>query len=594
MALIDKASLLMVPSTYEAGKLYNVLPSGNRAPDSTGENSGYDQTRADFDFDRGSNAAATRVNADGLIEKYRENKLLQSNQFDTSWPTTRITLTSGHIGYDGSSDAWELESTATSGQSSNILQNVSLSGVQTFSLYAKAGTASWFRILGDAATDYIAFFDLSGSGSVGTTSGEIEAKIVSVGSGWFRCSITANADITRVILNMAAGDNDVFPSTGDTIYIQNAQLESGMVSTDYLESTSVTGKAGVLIDLPRIDYSSGAGALLLEPQRANLVQFSEVFNIDTSFIPSGRPAVETNATTSPEGLQNASRLTYGVGNSLRNGPEFTFTNAYTYSIFVKKDVGRYVTIYAAFFTTSAAIGFDLDEGTCQAGGVIEPYGDGWYRVSVSKSVSGDADKSGYFYLYSTDSLGSTTSTNGNKLFVWGNQIEEGSYVSSYIPNHGTSGGVTRAADSCSVTGVSDVIGQTEGTFFVEFEGLRSDTAPYLALSASGSTSNRVLIYESSGINAQIKSGGSVVFQSTTAPVSGNVKAAVSYKANDFVLYVNGSQYGTSSSGSTFSGSTLNEVEFDHASASLIGAKMKQTILFKERLTNEELATLTTL
>jgi len=67
MALIDKASLLMVPSTYEAGKLYNVLPSGNRAPDSTGENSGYDQTRADFDFDRGSNAAATRVNADGLL-----------------------------------------------------------------------------------------------------------------------------------------------------------------------------------------------------------------------------------------------------------------------------------------------------------------------------------------------------------------------------------------------------------------------------------------------------------------------------------------------------------------------------------------------
>ena len=85
MALIDKASLLMVPSTYEAGTLYNVLPSGNRAPDSTDQNSGYDQTRADFTFDRGTDHGATRIGSDGLIKKYRENLLVQSNQFDTTW-----------------------------------------------------------------------------------------------------------------------------------------------------------------------------------------------------------------------------------------------------------------------------------------------------------------------------------------------------------------------------------------------------------------------------------------------------------------------------------------------------------------------------
>ena len=85
MALIDKASLLMVPSVYEDGTLYNVLPSGNKAPDETGNHNGYDQTRADFTFSRGSNLAATRVNASGLIEKGRENLLLQSNQFDTTW-----------------------------------------------------------------------------------------------------------------------------------------------------------------------------------------------------------------------------------------------------------------------------------------------------------------------------------------------------------------------------------------------------------------------------------------------------------------------------------------------------------------------------
>ena len=53
----------MVPSTYEDGTLYNVLPSGNKAPDETGSHNGYDQTRADFSFDRGSNLAATRRNS---------------------------------------------------------------------------------------------------------------------------------------------------------------------------------------------------------------------------------------------------------------------------------------------------------------------------------------------------------------------------------------------------------------------------------------------------------------------------------------------------------------------------------------------------
>jgi hypothetical protein len=50
MALIDKASLLFVPSVVAQEKAFNILPSGNRAPDSTDQNSGYDQTRADFDF----------------------------------------------------------------------------------------------------------------------------------------------------------------------------------------------------------------------------------------------------------------------------------------------------------------------------------------------------------------------------------------------------------------------------------------------------------------------------------------------------------------------------------------------------------------
>ena len=135
-SLISKASLLMVPSVYEDGTLYNVLPSGNKAPDETGNHNGYDQTRADFTFDRGSNLAATRVNADGLIEKGRENLLLQSNQFDTTWTNTNSSDTGGQPDKDGGNDAWLISTTGANGR---MVQSISQSGVQTFSFFAKTG-----------------------------------------------------------------------------------------------------------------------------------------------------------------------------------------------------------------------------------------------------------------------------------------------------------------------------------------------------------------------------------------------------------------------------------------------------------------------
>ena len=66
MSLYKDASLVMIPSAYKDGKLYSIRPT-----DGSG----------DFTFSRGSNLAATRVDVNGLIEKGRENLLLQSNQF---------------------------------------------------------------------------------------------------------------------------------------------------------------------------------------------------------------------------------------------------------------------------------------------------------------------------------------------------------------------------------------------------------------------------------------------------------------------------------------------------------------------------------
>ena len=159
----------------------------------------------DFTFTRGSNLAATRVASNGLIEKGRENLLLQSNQFDTTWVNYLTAETSGQSGYDGSSDAWLLTKTGANG---NIYQNKSSSGVQTISVYAKKNTNSWLQIYGVGSPNVRAYYDLENGVLGGYVLNAIERKIEDVGNGWYRCSVTFNSSLNSVRLYPSDGNND--------------------------------------------------------------------------------------------------------------------------------------------------------------------------------------------------------------------------------------------------------------------------------------------------------------------------------------------------------------------------------------------------
>jgi hypothetical protein len=207
-----------------------------------------------FDFSRAS--IGTRVNRDGLIEEVqdnipridfssgegslllepqRTNVLLQSNQFDTTWINSNSTETGGQAGVGGSSDAWLLNKTAANGY---IRQAISQSGVQTLSVYAKAGSLNWMRVIADGGTSTPStWFDLQ-NGVVGAADFfTIDSNIKSVGSGWYRCSITFEVGtINGVRFYPADGNNDVSGTSG-SIYIQNAQLEAGSYSTSLIKTS---------------------------------------------------------------------------------------------------------------------------------------------------------------------------------------------------------------------------------------------------------------------------------------------------------------------------------------------------------------------
>jgi hypothetical protein len=243
MSLYDEASLVMIPSGYKDDKLYSIKPTSGDG---------------DFTFSRdGSGASpATRVNASGLIEKGRTNFLLQSNSFSSSsWIQTNTTPTSGQVGYDGTNDAWELNVTAGNG---NLVQPLSFSGVNTLSFYAKQGSLQYVYILfNGSGFNGTASIDLADGAIYNTSAFIVDIKTTNVGGGWYRI---------EAVSNRTNSDIRIFPSNNNSggttavgnIYIQDAQLEKGLVATSVIETTTAAASAGILGDMPRLDYSGGA------------------------------------------------------------------------------------------------------------------------------------------------------------------------------------------------------------------------------------------------------------------------------------------------------------------------------------------------
>jgi hypothetical protein len=572
MSLLNDASLILVPSAIKTGEVLVQKPLPNKFADETGNYDGNDpQTNANLTFTRAS--SATRVGPDGLIQKVRTNVLLQSNSFDTTWGNVNTTETSGQAGYDGTNNAWLLDITGGT-DSQYIGQNISVSGVQTFSFYAKAGSKNWVMCLGTGATIPQVYFDLQ-NGVVGTESNATGA-IVSVGNGWHRCSMSHTQTIGSVRIYVATADNDVTQSSG-SVYIQNAQLEQSDIATDYIATTTAAVSVGPVSGLPRLDYlGSSCPRLLLEPQRTNLYNYSEQLNQWSSTNPANLTA---NYAVSPDGYQNADRVQFVSGMLIYvSGTGSAGEN--TLSVYAKATNG-----------TSAKFRF---------------FANGATLFSSDQTATGEWQRFTFTYTYSAETAGlARPTTSVDDVIFYGFQHEIGAYATSYIPTLGAA--VTRLADSASKTGISSLIGQTEGTLFVEFfyneenKSFPSSDKSVMRVESGGGYSNEIAIiyYGDVGatygrtIQCTITNGGTTQANLKTPQtmVSGYYKVAVAYKANDFAMAVNGVIVATDNSGSvpTCANFILNEstrVQSD--------INPKQALLFKTRLTNAKLAELTTL
>jgi hypothetical protein len=219
-------------------------------------------------------------------------------------------------------------------------------------------------------------------------------------------------------------------------------------------------------------------------------------------------------------------------------------------------------------------------------------GNGWYRCALTVTMASSSVFLPYVFTSTGDTILTYTGTSGSGVFVWGAQAEISSYPTSYIPT--TSASATRVADACFKTGISSLIGQTEGTLFFQIERKSGDYAEPMWLS-DGSYSNYIYFVVD---NTQVRfigvnSSGGQWNINTTALSQGVHKIAGAYKANDIIFYIDGVQIGTDTNAQIPTCSFLG-LGYENTVAYNNGDPYSQVAIFPTRLTNAELASLTTI
>ena len=392
-----------------------------------------------INFTRAS--SATYVDGDGLIKTATTNLLLQSEDFSTTWLGTAAVTTNTADSPFGELSADTLTYNSVG---SNRYQNVTTasSTTYTFSVWMRATTGT---------------FELKLSRTNGVSwSGATVSAPITLTTTWQRYSLTFTTGMSDTLSGLVIGNENLtaytLPATG-SIYIWGAQLEQSDTVSEYVKTTSMINSA------PRFDHDPTTGeslGLLVEESRTNLLLQSEDFSTTWT---TSNASILSNQTFAPNGTLTADKLVEGTSTDFKSvNQSFAFANSksYNFSVYAKSAENSVIQLVFGGGGQFATAVFDLSNGTfvettssswTNVSGLIQGHENGWYRCVLVATSSASVTSTSVF-IRNTDQNDLGDGTSG--IYVWGAQLEEGSFPTSYIPTEGST--VTRAADVAGISG----------------------------------------------------------------------------------------------------------------------------------------------
>ena len=352
---------------------------------------------------------------------------------------------------------------------------------------------------------------------------------------------------------------------------------------------------------------------ILEPQRTNLMTYSEDFS--NSYWTKSEVTVDVNSIISPDGSLNADAIIESTTPNayhrvLKSSPiSGTGNTKYSCSVYVKKK-GDTRNIYwliqkgpDALYMHIDMTNYVINDSSDFGNGTliyssITPVGNDWYRISISGIVS-NADGDYYNQIYLNNQLGSGfgasayTGDGTSGLYLWGWQVEVGSYPTSYIKSNSGST-VTRSAETANGSGDADTFNDSEGVLMAEFsvfDFVTNSKAISIYKTSSPTTNAVILYYNGNRIAFDILNPSGTVSVNTNINNAKELnKVAIKYKSGDIALWFNGVELVTRTN--TLSLSGLDKLEFDFTTNNDLYGNTKQIQYYDSALTDSELETLT--
>lgn len=389
---------------------------------------------------------------------------------------------------------------------------------------------------------------------VGYLAGGVTAAVVGAGAlagtGLFGGGVTAVSGAAPGGMVGTAAISATIAAAGATSGAMSvtgwlASLTTGALVSSITFTRASTGRyfdsAGILQsaanNVPRFEYDPATltrRGFLFEGQRTNLLLRSEEFD-NAAWIKGSDITPTANAITAPNGTTTADMLTINAsGGGIYQTVSVTANTAYTLSMWVRLGTLAAANFKMAFRDDTAGSFIAADVVPAQT-----PTASGWTRVTYTLATPAGC---ALLRIYPFRNAAATSGT----LYVWGAQVEAGTYATSYISTAAAQ--ATRAADVASMAlgAEFNAAGQT-AVLSVLFSRNPSDGIAGKRLWAwdDGSSNNRVGIVVSSGgvLQATCVIGGVVVnVNGPTLSANTLYKVAFGFASGVLRLVVNGTAY----------------------------------------------------